>query len=330
MVYLCNVSLSRSRYTARERSGIPLGFDHLLHPQEHPAYPAAPTISRPPAFSGPYSGRRLRLHIRQQPKATRACSAGEKDRRTIDPPPILQLLIEDFNPSSKTDHAILQNSRFTVGCLLYSVQKSKVDGTEELVHCSQVIESRRHPHDQSSRNPQNRHHISPRDINSRTNDLTEQSGDRYVQILSGKTYVSPFHVPCDPDPDTAPHFRSHNSSSHQSRHRNHTSADLSRLPATFFVFADLSVRSAGSYRLQFRLMDWGLAVETGKPQPILAECFSDIFEVYSSKDFPGMSASSTLTWNLKKMGMMELKPREGKGKGVGKRTRKAVEVEHPL
>jgi hypothetical protein len=72
-------------------------------------------------------------------------------------------------------------------------------------------------------------------------------------------------------------------------------------------------------------MDWGLAQETGKPQPNLAEIFSDPFRVYSSKDFPGMRASSALTWNLRNMGMTELKPRDGKGKGVGKKEKRRGE-----
>jgi len=36
---------------------------------------------------------KFELALRQQPKAARACGAGERDRRTIDPPPVLQLLI---------------------------------------------------------------------------------------------------------------------------------------------------------------------------------------------------------------------------------------------
>uniref|UniRef100_A0A093XPF6 Velvet domain-containing protein n=1 Tax=Talaromyces marneffei PM1 TaxID=1077442 RepID=A0A093XPF6_TALMA len=128
---------SSTRHTGRRRSGIPMGFDRLLNPSEqtsHPAERAFVNDSPPP---------RLRLHIRQQPIATRACSAGEKDRRTIDPPPILQLLVTDFRPDSRTDLAILQNSRFAVACLLYSVGKPGPDGEEVLVHSSQVVEATR-------------------------------------------------------------------------------------------------------------------------------------------------------------------------------------------
>lgn len=38
---------------------------------------------------------RYKLIIRQQPIAGRACGFGERDRRSIDPPPILELLVDD-------------------------------------------------------------------------------------------------------------------------------------------------------------------------------------------------------------------------------------------
>lgn len=36
-----------------------------------------------------------KIHVRQQPAAARSCGFGERDRRVIDPPPIVQLTIED-------------------------------------------------------------------------------------------------------------------------------------------------------------------------------------------------------------------------------------------
>lgn len=323
----CSKRHHSSTYPSR-RSGIPHGFEHLLHPPEqtrrsvesdHPD--SAPTIAS-------QASSRLRLHIRQEPIATRACSAGEKDRRTIDPPPILQLLMVDFNPNSETDLATLQNSRYAVACLLYSVERPGPDGKERLVHSSRVVESARRRHHDSGRASGR----SGSDATATSPNFNEQSNQRSVQILSGGTYVSPFHAPYEPDPDTAPpypssrHSYSHGGQGDYHRSRQRTPiTDISQSPATFFVFTDLSVRTAGTYRLRFRLMDWGATMETGKPQPILADVYSEPFRVYSSKDFPGMRASSALTWNLRRMGMMDLKPREGKGKGVGKKGKQRTE-----
>ncbi|EED15020.1 conserved hypothetical protein [Talaromyces stipitatus ATCC 10500] len=323
-------SSSGLSHTARRRSGIPRGFDNLLHPTGQTVHSAgrtsattSPTASRQPSS-------RLRLHIRQQPVATRACSAGEKDRRTIDPPPILQLLLADFNPGSEADLAILQNSRFTVGCLLYLVKKSSSGGEDELIHHSRIPESPTgHRRDERSK-ARSTYQFDSRTTTTRShvNEKSNPSDERYVQILSGKTYVSPFHVPYDPDPETAPNHpssHSHQAQTYHHHHRRHNVIESPNPPATFFVFADLSIRTSGTYRLKFRLMDWGLAAETGVPQPILAECLSDAFEVFSSKEFPGLMASSALTWNLRKMGMMELKPRDGKGKGVAKKGKRRVD-----
>lgn len=42
-----------------------------------------------------------RITVRQQPVAARSCGFGERDRRVIDPPPIVQLTIEDPNLSKE-------------------------------------------------------------------------------------------------------------------------------------------------------------------------------------------------------------------------------------
>ncbi|KAH8704182.1 velvet factor-domain-containing protein [Talaromyces proteolyticus] len=293
---------SQSRQSSRG-TRIPLGFERLLHPQNVETEAPQSTSNQFPRDSSGQSSR-FRLHIRQQPIATRACAAGEKDRRPIDPPPILQMLLVDFNPESEDDRELIQNSRYTVACLLYAVDKPGPNGEENLIHSSHMPENRKHRENYESRNM--------------TSDNIAGEPPRSVQVLSGKTFVSPFYAPIEPDPETAPgHPVSHNARTVRSM------AEISHMPATFFIFADLSVRTAGVYRLKFRLMDWGMTFESGKAQPILSEIFSDPFRVYSSKDFPGMRESSALTWNLRQMGVLELKPREGKGKGKGKAKRKA-------
>ena len=66
---------------------------------------------------------RFRLRIRQQPKAARACGLGERDRRVVDPPPIVQLCLTDFNPAAKEDIQKLQWQWNVVQCTLWSVPK---------------------------------------------------------------------------------------------------------------------------------------------------------------------------------------------------------------
>ncbi|RAK82606.1 velvet factor family protein [Aspergillus fijiensis CBS 313.89] len=261
-------------------TSMPSGFERLLH--------HSPTPSPPPRR--PSSTSRYHLHIRQQPLAARACGAGDRDRRPIDPPPIIQMLLTDFDPKSSDDNDILQDPRFTVGCFLipepgFSQPDVNADGT------------------------------------GRADELSQGQS---TPLLSGKAFVSPFYVDEDPDPSTAP---AHPSSSGYYAPETgaylppttyHGTPHTPGQPATFYIFSDLSVRTAGLYRLQFRLMNWGHVEDTGKSMPILAEAWTNPFRVFPAKDFPGMRDSSLLTEGLKELGFVELKTR-GKGKGKGRR-----------
>lgn len=71
----------------------------------------------------------------------------------------------------------------------------------------------------------------------------------------------------------------------------------------FFCFHDLSCRTYGKYRLRFVLMRIDLGnLSVGGFNPILTDILSDVFTVYTAKDFPGMQPSSALTRSLKLQG----------------------------
>lgn len=58
----------------------------------------SPTSKAPlviPSPSPSVSTSEYRIHVRQQPVAARSCGFGERDRRVIDPPPIVQMRIDD-------------------------------------------------------------------------------------------------------------------------------------------------------------------------------------------------------------------------------------------
>ncbi|KAI9376558.1 velvet factor-domain-containing protein [Aspergillus egyptiacus] len=260
-------------------ASIPSGFENLLH---RPS-PPSPPPRRTPGTS------RYRLSIRQQPIAARACGAGDRDRRSVDPPPILQMLLTDFDPGSETDRAILQDPRLTVGCLLYPVHETSWSSSSE---------------------------TGIRDSNT---------PGQSTPLLSGKAFVSPFCLDEEPDPATAPSHLSSDANTPETRAIRRRPPPR-KTPATFFIFSDLSVRTAGLYRLQFRLMNWGAIEDTGQPMPILAEAQSEPFRVYPAKDFPGMRDSSALAIRLKELGFVELKTR---GKGVGKGRRVASGKSEP-
>jgi hypothetical protein len=258
---------------------LPRGFEKILH-KDSENYP-----SKKPQRStkNPYE-----LYIRQQPLATRACCTVDRDRRPIDPPPIVQLLLQDLDPVWSNDHEILQDPRFAVGCLLYPLSDSSY-------------------FQKATATPHNRY--QEKNISNHDRPLLNDSP---LPLLSGKAFVSPFYVDTDPDPKAA---RKHASSEYLNSESpcgyEHDEGEIQyvqkpRQPATFFIFTDLSISSPGLYRLQFRLMNWGLVEDTGQPVPILAETWSEPFRVYSAKDFPGMSVSSPLTKGLKDLGFHAL------------------------
>lgn len=269
---------------------MPHGFDKLLHhePESSPPTPPRRKSTLP----------RYHLHVRQQPIAARACGAGDRDRRPVDPPPIVQILLTDFDPESQDDKDTLQDPRFTVGCLLFPFSDSST--------WTQPPDPEQVDRDQEKEKD--------------TDGVARADDDFSTTLLSGKAFMSPFYVEADPDPNSAP---THPSSDDinppaSSQPPNLRNASKLHQPATFFIFADLSIRTAGLYRLQFRLMNWGSVEDTGQSMPILAEAWSDPFRVYPAKDFPGMRDSSILAEGLKELGFVELKTR-GKGKGKGRK-----------
>lgn len=71
----------------------------------------------------------------------------------------------------------------------------------------------------------------------------------------------------------------------------------------FFCFPDLSCRTHGRYRLRFVLMRIDpMNLHVGGFSPIITDVLSDVFTVYTAKDFPGMRPSSALTRALKLQG----------------------------
>ena len=67
-----------------------------------------------------------------------------------------------------------------------------------------------------------------------------------------------------------------------------------------FIFPDLSCRTGGRYRLQFTLTKVSpTLLQVGGVQSSLAQVQSEVFEVFSAKDFPGMKPSTHLTKHLK-------------------------------
>ena len=71
------------------------------------------------------------------------------------------------------------------------------------------------------------------------------------------------------------------------------------MPASFFIFDDLSVRKAGEYRLEFSLMKMDPHfLSVGEKLPIIHKIASQPFRVVNAKDFDQVQPSTPLVRGL--------------------------------
>ncbi|KHN95167.1 RYP2-like protein [Metarhizium album ARSEF 1941] len=171
------------------------------------------------------------LSMRQQPQAARACGFGDRDRRVIDPPPIVQLYIE--GPSLSRDEArlYLRYESYVMNCSICDES-----GTQDASFMPEEYQHQR----------------------------------RLMGSLVGTPFVG---------------------------------QDDRGEEGCFFCFSDLSCRTPGAFRLKFTLIMIDPArAGVIRHFPVLTEIVSDVFHVYSAKEFPGMLPSSSLAKRLKEQG----------------------------
>ncbi|KAI0358194.1 hypothetical protein OH77DRAFT_1397521, partial [Trametes cingulata] len=65
-----------------------------------------------------------------------------------------------------------------------------------------------------------------------------------------------------------------------------------------FVFPDLAVKMEGTFVLRYRVSTICSQRESAPHMPVLAECYGGPFKVYSTKEFPGLRPSTQLTKQL--------------------------------
>ncbi|KAJ3090800.1 hypothetical protein HK102_002620 [Quaeritorhiza haematococci] len=176
-------------------------------------------------YTSAAAGRRCLLTLRQQPKHSRMCGLGEKvDRRPIDPPPVIQLDIQDENPNTNEKNYFDDNPYFFMYASL----------------------------------------ISPT-----TDQELRLLRDGSTRTTAGST-VSPLY----------------------------RLKDAEYREGAFFVFPDLSIRMEGRYRLKFTLFEI-----VGSQIRYRASVFSEVFDVYPAKKFPGMAESTPLSRAFAEQGL---------------------------
>lgn len=94
--------------------------------------------------------------------------------------------------------------------------------------------------------------------------------------------------------------------------------DLTGKNVIYFVFSDLSVKLEGLFRPRYRFFDLFSRTAGADDVPVLAQCFGGAFAVYSTKEFPGLKASTELTKHLSRWGIrVNIRETERKRRGGG-------------
>ncbi|EMD37614.1 hypothetical protein CERSUDRAFT_114267 [Gelatoporia subvermispora B] len=109
--------------------------------------------------------------------------------------------------------------------------------------------------------------------------------------------------------------------------RDSTNIGINGKSAIIFVFSDVSVRIEGIFVLRYRVFHVFSQAEGSGPRPVLAECFGEPFKVYSTKDFPGLHASTDLTKNLSIHGIRtNIRARERRRRNATHRARSEARI----
>ncbi|ORZ14622.1 velvet factor-domain-containing protein [Absidia repens] len=251
-----------------------------------PLAAAAAAAVAPPSLAGatwdhsPHD-RIYELKVVQQPYRARMCGFGDKDRRPISPPPILQMWTR-----TKDGHLVKPES-IDISFFIVLCDSWHEDGTTEanLVYHSFSSPPPTQPQQRSSTSSSStssitasqQHHLTP------TNDPASSSNDEITKTLQMRNLVG---------------------SSVASAAKLY---DLDGNLGIFFVFQDISFRTEGKFKLAFSLIDVGSpcgnTVNTGSSSQVLTRVFTDMFTVFTAKKFPGVVKSTALSQCFAKQGV---------------------------
>ncbi|KAI9027326.1 velvet factor-domain-containing protein [Phycomyces nitens] len=213
----------------------------------------------PPPLGLPRASRtdtRYRLVVVQNPIRARSCGFGEKDRRLIDPPPILQLFVEQDNGEivrvSPSDSMF-----FLVQCDLYC--ENKIENCSVVYAPWSVPLSGTHPNTPQGKERETQ---SPGSMSG----VISLRKPQFLRNLTGSINSNAYHL-MNPNNEMG----------------------------VYFIFHDLSVRTDGRFTLKFMLMNLAAGEPFTMSTSIQTEMYSDPFIVYSAKKFPGMTDSTELS-----------------------------------
>ncbi|CAG8447887.1 3061_t:CDS:2 [Ambispora gerdemannii] len=209
-----------------------------------------------------------KLSVPQQPLRARMCGFGEKDRRPLDPPPVVQLSMTNNDGTE--------------------VLESSVDPSGFVVHANLWCHLKK----------------EERSLVINPSSLPSSTGAR-------STYIS-----LDAPTSTRNLMGSTVSSAYLLK-------DHNGKQGIYFIFHDLSVRTEGLFTLRFSFTNLSNILfcacpgSTSSSSLVDAVVFSNPFQVFSAKKFPGMTDSTELSTAFQKQGIkISIRPKDRKRRNI--------------
>ncbi|KAF9011972.1 velvet factor-domain-containing protein [Cyathus striatus] len=281
--------------------------DHANRTHNHSPAHGTDLIGRPIYFaSGQFAGQTMRAELTEIQKADLGRKYARVDRRPLDPPPVVLLkLYHVYYPGTEqeVEKEVKNYDEVQVLGLVCTVDLFPVPGPG-------------HP------NPEN-----PAAGRSHT---SSPSNSTFSTTSSGYTFVhQPIMYPMpdiSPPPTATQGYLVTSQTAQDIVHHvgEYPVTESSKMTpalvgATFiqpscvehqgkkslvFVFADLAVKTEGTFILRYRVFDiFSRPYSERDDLAIQAECYGGSFRVYSTKEFPGLQASTELTKHLARWGV---------------------------
>ncbi|KAJ5143263.1 uncharacterized protein N7515_002050 [Penicillium bovifimosum] len=264
-------------------------------------------------------GRRWSLQVVQQPIRARMCGFGDKDRRPITPPPCIRLIVRDMHTDKEIDINEIDTSFYVLTVDLWNA-----DGTNEVNLVKHSATSPSISTAMSSSYPPPPQSVSPTypGYNQSQYGYPQMNNSYYggQQVTYQNQYGQPMAYPqyypgtnSQMPPSMSPAAQPVSGGPGGMFTRNligSLSASAFRLTdpdnkiGVWFILQDLSVRTEGTFRLKMSFVDVGThstEAVNGAPvinhgtAPVLASVFSEPFQVFSAKKFPGVIESTQLS-----------------------------------
>ncbi|CAI6341850.1 unnamed protein product [Periconia digitata] len=283
--------------------------------------PPPPPTNHLQPYVGTKNGRVYRLRVEQQPIRARMCGFGDKDRRPITPPPCIRLIVCDAATGKEINSSDVDSTFFVLTVDLWDSEGAR---EVNLVRHSSGAPSVSISSSTTTSYPP----PIERPAVYMTSTIVPQY-DPYGRPMPptpqyGAAGMPPGYYPNQPAPQSYPYaapgpygaqpvpmpipVQPPSTSSTGMFTRNLIGSltvnafklkDTEGATGFWFVLQDLSVRTEGTFRLKMNFVDVGSGqnnntLNQGRA-PVLATCFSEPFQVYSAKKFPGVIESTPLS-----------------------------------